>query len=335
MLFRSSILSLLVCVLFFDLADSHAQCNYQYSGYLASAEASVHEHHDAVLDWGQCADSELCSVGREQSPINLDSRQALTSPELGRLEFESGKLSEMKMTWTGHNQVFYSTSHPENEPSSFLHKELREPFHLIQYHLHTPSEHTLDGVYYDAEIHLVHMNEAKNTLAVIGIFVQQGNKTSYSEFFETMIHEENHQHEHDETKFQDFDPTLFSKELLSSEYYHYKGSLTTPPCSEGVNWFVMSSPIFASPEQLQRLKLYQRHNSRPVQPLYERTLLFYPEEHSGVCELNGSETSDSLCGIVTPTVNFSSSSSQPTNSAREETHHIAQSIFEQPSGSSV
>jgi len=153
---------------------------------------------------------------------------------------------------------------------------------LIQYHLHTPSEHTLDGEYYDAEIHLVHMDEHKHTLAVIGIFVKEGNELDYSEFFETMIHEENHEHDHDETKFQDFDPTLFSRELHSSEYFHYRGSLTTPPCSEGVNWFVMRDPIFASPEQLQRLKLYQNHNSRPIQPVQDRRVEFYPEE-SNVC----------------------------------------------------
>jgi len=268
-------------IVFTVLVSVAFACNYKYTGFSPHSEQSPDDH---VLDWGRCEESELCSVGKEQSPINLDSVSAIQRPDYGRLEFESGNLKDVKMQWTGHNQVFYSNSHSENVPSSFLHKSLDEPFHLLQYHLHTPSEHTLDGEYYDAEIHLVHMDEQKKTLAVIGIFVKEGNEMDHSKFFETMIHEENHEHDHDETKFQDFDPTLFSQELHSSEYFHYRGSLTTPPCSEGVNWFVMKEPIFASPEQLQRLKLYQNHNSRPIQPVHERRVEFYPEE-TNVCSV--------------------------------------------------
>jgi len=300
------IITTVIVLTFVCVSVGAPTCNFKYSGFIPEPDHNHHDHHHESEElyennWGQCEESELCSIGREQSPINLESSRVVSRPDLGRLEFEPGKLSKIVMTWTGHNQVLAPSEHPENDPSSFIHSQLGEPYHLIQYHLHTPSEHTLDGVYYDAEVHLVHMNEAKNTLAVIGIFVKQSNDSSsqHSEFFETMIHEENHEHDHDETKFQDFDPTVFSKEIQSFEYFHYKGSLTTPPCSEGVNWFVMRAPISASFEQLQRLKLYQRHNSRPIQPVYDRDILYYPEESMNQVSVSSNDPTSTTSSSTT------------------------------------
>jgi len=199
--------------------------------------------------------------------------------EFGELEFGSGSLLEIQRSWTGHNQIFKSSPRPENRASWLSHQALNEKFELVQYHLHTPSEHTIDGEYFDAEVHLVHMNEARTTLSVIGIMIKQGNESQLSSsFFEDMIHQQHFDSEQQFTKVQAFDPTIFLKELSSSQYFYYKGSLTTPPCSEDVNWFVMKTPLLASPDQISRLKTYQAHNSRPLQPVNGRKVFSAPQQ---------------------------------------------------------
>jgi carbonic anhydrase len=136
-------------------------------------------------------------------------------------------------------------------------------FALKQFHFHTPSEHTLDGQSYPAEAHLVHAAE-DGELAVLGIFYQEGDA---SEVLAPVWD--------DLDALSEAEPmTINVATLLPSSRvaYTYTGSLTTPPCSEGVRWHVMQQPLTLSAQQLAALTAIHDDNNRPVQPLNERDL---------------------------------------------------------------
>lgn len=139
-------------------------------------------------------------------------------------------------------------------------------FALKQFHFHTPSEHTLGGTSYPAEVHLVHAAD-DGELAVIGVFFEEG---AASDFL-TPVWEDLD----DFGDIQDADPvTMNVANMLPSDRttYTYSGSLTTPPCSETVRWHVLEQPLTMSAEQLQTLTALYDGNNRPVQPLNDREI---------------------------------------------------------------
>ncbi|VFQ72253.1 unnamed protein product [Cuscuta campestris] len=142
-------------------------------------------------------------------------------------------------------------------------------YSLVQTHWHTPSENTVNGKRFDMEMHLVHMN-ARDELAAVGILYEIG---APDPFLENLIsHIKNADHEGK-------DLGIIHPENIgygSNEYYRFIGSLTIPPCSQGVLWTVISKVKTISKEQLDALKGavdegYEQ-NARPVQPLNGRTV---------------------------------------------------------------
>ena len=118
------------------------------------------------------------------------------------------------------------------------------------------------------EMHLVHKSE-DGTLAVIGVLIENGRtNTAFAAFWQYLPSVPG---ESEEIK----DVTLNVLNLLPSakHTYRYTGSLTTPPCSEGVKWFVMTTPIEMSHSQIAAFKAILYGNNRPVQPLNDRELL--------------------------------------------------------------
>ena len=112
-----------------------------------------------------------------------------------------------------------------------------------QFHFHSPSEHTLDGEHYDAEVHFVHINEDDpDDLLVIGVLLDtdSGNWKSSVNFFDKFKFDEwvdwGREEAEENTKI---NIKKFLNEMDDKTFWHYPGSLTTPPCSEGVNWFLM------------------------------------------------------------------------------------------------
>jgi carbonic anhydrase len=139
-----------------------------------------------------------------------------------------------------------------------------DTFALTQFHFHLPSEHALEGRAYDGEIHFVHQNQAGER-AVVGVFVEAAAPHPLlNALFRNLPSAE------------DPDPTVIfdASKLLPAgrAYYAYTGSLTTPPCTGGVRWFVLQAPVQASSEQLQALAAYHPMNARPRQPLGDRAL---------------------------------------------------------------
>ena len=138
-------------------------------------------------------------------------------------------------------------------------------YDLAQFHFHTPGEHLVDGKAWIAEIHLVHA-AADGGIAVLGILVEVGEENA---FIKTLTpHLPGHEHA-------DEPVTLCLADLLPDtlDYFTYNGSLTTPPCDEGLRWLVLQTPVTVSGEQLALLKGYfpagnarppQPHNARPI-----------------------------------------------------------------------
>ena len=137
-------------------------------------------------------------------------------------------------------------------------------YHLDQFHFHTPSEHVVDGMDRAAEIHLVHADG--DTVAVLGIFVVVGEENV---FMKTLT-------PHLPGRERAGEPVaLCLADLLPEnlDYFTYEGSLTTPPCSQGLRWLVLKTSVTFSEEQLALLKAYvPGGNARPPQPLNDRAI---------------------------------------------------------------
>jgi carbonic anhydrase len=122
-------------------------------------------------------------------------------------------------------------------------------YQLAQFHFHAPSEHTINGTQYDAEVHLVHKN-VLGQLAVVGVLLSQS-ATAPSSIFDQIL-----MTAPASVSTGTLDGmTLNANALLpqDQEYFTYAGSLTTPPCTEGVRWFVMQTPVQVSPYVIQQL----------------------------------------------------------------------------------
>lgn len=210
------------------------------------------------LAWGNLSpEFALCGTGQNQSPIDVQRVYTGSEP---RLKFDYHP-SKLRIVNNGHTiQVNY-------EPGSFVRIEKRS-YELLQFHFHLPSEHTLKGQPFDMELHLVHRS-AEGALAVVAVYIQRGAvNEGLQEVWEHLPGMAG-----EERGYQTV--MVNAADLLpqNPSYYLYSGSLTTPPCSEGVRWNVMATPIEFSEAQYVTFKRLYAFNARPVQPLRERFVI--------------------------------------------------------------
>jgi carbonic anhydrase len=140
-------------------------------------------------------------------------------------------------------------------------------YSLVQFHFHAPSEHTVNGEHYPMEMHFVHASQ-DGRLAVMGFFVEEGMENQgLAPLWARLPHGNG------------AEATVpVSAELANhilpgkGPIWYYSGSLTTPPCSEGVSWFVRKDPIQMSSAQIKEFTDVYSHNNRPVQDLNDRKL---------------------------------------------------------------
>jgi carbonic anhydrase len=205
---------------------------------------------------GMNSEYAACGKGIKQSPIDID-REAATidAPEIsyGKTTLkivDNGHTIQLPQEGKGSKIVFRNTS-----------------YFLKQIHFHAPSEHTVNGIVYPMEIHLVHASR-DNKLAVLGVLVERGNENSEI----AKVWPEIPGRKNEEEVLKDIQINL--KKLVPSrrQVYHYSGSLTTPPCTEGVKWFVYKNPIGFSEDQLKNFKQIYSNNARPTQPLNKRIM---------------------------------------------------------------
>ena len=213
-------------------------------------------------NWGSLSpDYAACSDGRMQSPIDIVDAVPAKGPDL----IFDYKPSPLKIVNNGHTvQANYA-------PGSVLTVAGRT-FNLLQFHFHAPSEHAIAGARAPMEVHFVHA-DADGSLAVIGVMMQAGGHNDpLASVFANMPEEAG-------PEVEIADTTIDASAMLPSEagaYSHYKGSLTTPPCSEGVNWFVMAKGIEVSAEQIGKFEGIASASARPLQGLNDRLLIASP-----------------------------------------------------------
>jgi carbonic anhydrase len=212
--------------------------------------------------WGELSDMfALCATGKEQSPIDL------TTARVSMMDIADAELSYMpsalNILHNGHTvQVNY------DEGSYLILNGAR--YELLQFHFHTPSEHAMNGKLAEMEIHFVHRSmESEGMLAVLGVLVYEGaeDNPAFDAIWQNLPTHESEEHT--------FSATINAADMLPSDHrvYQYMGSLTTPPCSQGVSWNVLEQPITLSREQLDTLRAILGNNSRPVQPLFNREVV--------------------------------------------------------------
>ena len=143
---------------------------------------------------------------------------------------------------------------------------------LAQFHFHTGSEHTLGGTRYPMEMHIVHRDSSGN-LAVIGVVFEEGPESAFLNNFIGNIPTQA------DSAYTDFGTTINAWDALPADksYYTYSGSLTTPPCSESVSWFVMKNHVTASAAQIAAFEAVEHQNFRPTQSLNGRIIREYQQ----------------------------------------------------------
>jgi carbonic anhydrase len=208
----------------------------------------------------------LCGTGAYQSPINI---QKATVTGGVRWNFQYGNTS-LRIAHNEHMDDIIDNGHTiqvtVDEGSTFTFGE--KSYVLKQFHFHTPSEHTLNGKHMPMEMHLVHQN-ADGSLAVVGVFFKEGTKPN--ENFAKII--ANLPDKKGDKKHITNDSLVLKVHMPTDNYaYHYVGSLTTPPCSEDVQWLVLRDPIGLTADQIKAFSSRIGPNNRPTQQLNDRKI---------------------------------------------------------------
>jgi carbonic anhydrase len=195
-----------------------------------------------------------------QSPVNIVTTSAAKADteESGALFIES-KRAPGKVTDTGH-AIQVNTDVAEALIRG-------RHFKLTQFHFHTPSEHTIDGRSYPLEGHFV-FRAQDGRLLVVGVMYEEGQANPAIEpVLEQLRHKGTQQAEVDVASLMPDDKS----------YYHYLGSLTTPPLTENVEWYVLAKPMQLSHKEIEELHARYPHNNRKVQPMNDRPLVYFQQ----------------------------------------------------------
>ncbi|MCB1986606.1 MAG: carbonic anhydrase family protein [Burkholderiales bacterium] len=207
-----------------------------------------------------------CGVGQHQSPVDL-----------AAAKFSSKPLNQLAIIYGADTVTFYNSGHAvqvntSNDYSGVL-KVGEETLPLIQFHFHEPSEHVVGGRHFPAEVHFVHINE-DGRIAVVAVAIELGEENTA---FQTVLDNTPvvGRESNADTGIQ-IDPVEFlpKQDHDNLEYYTLAGSLTTPPCREGVQWYLLADPITISEAQLEQFKGFYTNNVRFVQDLNGRSILF-------------------------------------------------------------
>ncbi len=226
----------------------------------AFSSSSIHWEYSGPLGpehWADLSPEFSSCNGKNQSPINLTS---FIEAELKPISFNYSKGSS-EIVNNGH------TVQINEMPGNTVTLD-GISFQLKQFHFHSPSENLINGKSFPLEAHLVH-EDVDGNLAVIAVMFEEGKPNKGIEKAWAQFPE----HEGDKLPLH---VNVSPKEILprNHDYYRYEGSLTTPPCSEGVRWIVMKHQITASKDEIEKFIHAMHHsNNRPIQPIHARTVL--------------------------------------------------------------
>jgi carbonic anhydrase len=216
-----------------------------------------YEGANGPAHWGELRpEYSACSAGREQSPVDIRKAEAAKLPPL-QFDYKSAQL---KLINTGHTvQV--------NFPAGNWLTVGDSRYELKQIHFHRPSEERIDGQPSEMVIHLVHAN-AKGETAVVAILLRSGSANALIQKIWAVIPKTVGQEQ--QIARTQIDPSGFFPP--NRAYYTYRGSLTTPPCTENVTWLVLETQQPVSEAQVRTFGRLFPANARPVQPLDGRVI---------------------------------------------------------------
>ena len=209
--------------------------------------------------WGDLStEYSICKDGRNQSPVNIEKTIEASLPPLV-VQYEKTSLG---MVNNGHTvQINYDAGSTLTVSG--------HTFNLVQFHFHTPSENAVDGQLFPMEAHLVHADKDGN-LAVVGVLFEEGTSNPLlDKLWPSMPTKAGED-------VNNSDMTFSVEEMLPTDrsYYHFNGSLTTPPCTEGVSWYVLKTPATVSRAQFTMFNtVIGSDNNRPLQPRNARPVL--------------------------------------------------------------
>ncbi|MCS4510670.1 carbonic anhydrase [Xylophilus ampelinus] len=210
--------------------------------------------------WADLAkENELCRKGQQNSPVDLENP---IRAELGplRLDYRAVPLAVRN---TGHSiQV--------DLPGGGGMRVGGRQYEALQIHFHHPSEHLLNGRRFPMEAHIVHKGP-DGTLGVLAIFFETGTPNrAFQRVLDAMPHKAGQTRPVEKATVRGSDFLPVQKDLA---FYRYEGSLTTPPCTETVDWVVLSQPLQVSAAQIDAFEQVYPFNARPLQELHRRFLL--------------------------------------------------------------
>lgn len=218
------------------------------------------------IHWGGLQENyKLCDEGTEQSPINVTNAHVATTKK-PTVKYHYPVKTGMTIGHKGHEPLV------EIADKDFSLTLDHEIYYLTEIHFHSPGEHYINGMSYPMEIHYVHKN-ANGKLAVVGIFLRLGAKNA---FLDTIL--ENGPEKKGEKKYYpDLKLDVNIPLSIEKDFYYYQGSLTTPPCTEGVKWIIAIPTGTLSEDQLREYHgIYGYYNARPIQPLHSRKITLVP-----------------------------------------------------------
>jgi carbonic anhydrase len=227
---------------------------------IGRAEESHHWTYEGTTGpdkWGGLEDADkACSAGHQQSPVDISEPISARQPPL-------------KIDWSKRPDTIVNNGHTIqlNLAAGDALNIGGRSFKLVQFHFHHPSEHLVDGKAFAMEAHFVHAAESGG-LAVVGVLIIPGKANAvFNTIVSTMPTEEGPPVPAD----QNIDPNRLLP--IQRAYYHYEGSLTTPPCSETVDWLVLAHPIEVAEADIARFAKLYPMNARPVQNRDRRFIL--------------------------------------------------------------
>ncbi len=240
-------------------AKKPAKTNGGYMLELTHASPAVQQHahihwsydgESAPANWAKLdPKNTVCATGQRQSPIDI--RDGI-KVDIEAIKFDY-RPSTFRIVDNGHTiQV--------NVGDSTI-SLTGKTYELIQFHFHRPSEEKVNGRAFDMVAHLVHKAD-DGQLAVVAVLMERGSENPFIQMlWNNMPLEKN-------VNVEPPNLAINPADILPGDrnYYTYMGSLTTPPCSEGVLWLVMKNPVQISQDQLNIFSRLYRNNARPIQP---------------------------------------------------------------------
>lgn len=201
----------------------------------------------------------LANTGRRQSPIDISTSKAVAKT-----------LSPIEVDYHETTLEVFNNGHTveDNYHNGGTMTVDGHAYKLAQFHFHSPSEHTINGKHSAIEMHLVH-KDADGNLAVIGVMINEGARNE--EYAHLGKYAPTEPGRAEPVEGVNVNATNLLPDSLAS--YRYSGSLTTPPCSEEVSWFILQNPIELSKTQIEDFRTIYFGNNRPTQPLNGRPVI--------------------------------------------------------------